>query len=127
MKVDEWKPGRPRFTRCESDEDFNRLCMNLMHSYTVAYNMYRANLDLGIDPGLARDCLPVGIYSGCWVTCNPRSLMAFLSLRVHDPNAKFVSYPLWEIDLAARACEQVLQTGWPITHAAFIANGRVAP
>lgn len=127
MKVDGWKPGRPRFTRCESDATYERLCDGLKSAYEFSYNTYQNNLDLGVDPGLARDCLPVGIYSGCWVTCNPRSLMAFLSLRVHDPSAKFVSYPLWEIDLAARACEQVLQTGWPITHSAFIANGRVAP
>ena len=127
MKVDGWKPGRPKFTRCENDEVFARLCSNLSFSYRNAYEMYEQNLSLGIDPGLARDCLPVGIYSGCWVTCNPRSLMAFLSLRVHDPDATFVSYPLWEIDMAARACEEVLKTGWPITHAAFVKNGRVSP
>ena len=53
--------------------------------------------------------------------------MAFLSLRVHDESATFVSYPLWEIELAARACERVFAEGWPLTHAAFINNGRVAP
>lgn len=127
MKVEGWKPGRPRFVRCADNQIYYVLCENLKHSYGVAYEMYQRNLDLGIDPGLARDCLPVGIYSGCWVTCNPRSLMAFLSLRVHDPEATYVSYPLWEIDIAARACEQVLQAGWPITHQAFVDNGRVAP
>ena len=93
----------------------------------MAYAVYEDNLALGIDPGLARDCLPVGIFSSCWVTCNPRSLMAFLSLRHHDPEAMFVSYPLWEIDLAAQVCEQILADGWPITHAAFLKNGRVGP
>lgn len=127
MKVDGWKPGRPKFLRCEDDNVYFRLCERLKDSYEHAYCAYTANLADGIDPGLARDCLPVGIYSGCWVTCNPRSLMHFLSLRVHDPEAKFVSYPLWEIDLAARACEDALKQGWPITHAAFVANGRVAP
>lgn len=39
------------------------------------------------------------------MTCNPRSMMAFLSLRTHEASAKFVSYPLWEIELAARSCE----------------------
>lgn len=127
MKVDNWKPGRPKFTHCESDEVFARLCTNLKHAYSVSYDCYTDNLSLNIDPGLARDCLNVGIYSGCWVTCNPRSLMAFLSLRHHDPDAMFVSYPLWEIDLAAQACEAALAASWPITHAAFIKNGRVAP
>lgn len=127
MKVDGWKPGRPKFLRCESDEEYERLILRLSSSYKVSYEVYMENLRHGFDPGLARDCLPVGIYSGCWVTCNPRSLMAFLSLRVHEPNAEFVSYPLWEIDLAARACEETLKAGWPITHQAFVANGRVAP
>lgn len=128
MKVDSWKPGKPKFTRCEDDAVFERLCNNLKTSYEVAYSTYEQNLALGVDPGLARDCLPVGIYSGCWVTCNPRSLMAFLSLRTHEPEAaKFVSYPLWEIELAARACEQIFAEGWPITYKAFCDNGRVGP
>lgn len=127
MKVDGWKPGRPKFTRCEDDCNFEALIARLRGSYSLAYESYEENLACGFDPGLARDCLPVAIYSGCWVTCNPRSLMAFLSLRVHDPEAKFVSYPLWEIDIAARACEEMFAAGWPITHKAFIENGRVAP
>lgn len=127
MKVDGWKPGRPKFLYCIDNGVFHQLTMNLKHSYSIAYEMYEQNLALGIDPGLARDCLPVGIYSGCWVTCNPRSLMAFLSLRTHEPEANHVSYPLWEIELPARACEQILQEIWPITHKAFCENGRVGP
>jgi len=127
MKVDGWKPGRPKFTRCEEDSVFFELINNLQESYRLAYATYERNMEMGIDPGLARDCLPVGIYSGCWVTCNPRSLMAFLSLRVHEPDAKFVSYPLWEIDMAARACEQMFAAGWPLTYRAFLESGRVAP
>lgn len=94
IKVDGWKPGRPKFEKCTDDDIYNMLITNLKHSYTVAYKAYQMNLSVGIDPGLARDCLPVGIYSGCWVTCNPRSLMSFLSLRTHDPEANQVSYPL---------------------------------
>lgn len=127
MKVDGWKPGRPKFTVCENDRAFESLVMNLQYSYEQAYGYYEANLGLGVDPGLARACLPVGIYSGQWVTCNPRSLMAFLSLRTHDPDAKFVSYPLYEIEVAARACEIMFSEGWPITYKAFHENGRVAP
>jgi len=127
MKVDGWKPGRPKFAHCDSDDVYNHLVGNLEGMYEAAYQTYEDNLSLGIDPGLARDCLPVGIYSGCWVTCNPRSLMAFLSLRTHDPNAKAVSYPLWEIEMAARACEKMFAEGWPLTYKAFCENGRMAP
>lgn len=127
MKVEEWKAGRPKFTVCEHDLVYENLCHNLKQQYESAYAAYERNLGLGVDPGLARDCLPVGIFSGCWVTCNPRSLMAFLSLRTHTPDAKQVSYPLWEIDHAARKCEALFAEHWPITYAAFCENGRVAP
>lgn len=127
MKVDGWKPGRPKFLRCESDEVYAKLCLNLQTSYKLAYEQYEQNLAIGIDPGLARDCLPVGIYSSCWVTCNPRSLMAFLSLRTHQQDAKFVSYPLYEIEDAARQCETIFAESWPLTYRAFIENGRCAP
>lgn len=128
--VPDWKPGRPKFLRIDSPERevaYNTLCANLKESFELSYSKYLENLYLGVDPGLARDCLPVGIYSGCWVTCNPRSLMAFLSLRTHSPNAQFISYPLWEIQLAAIACEQVFAQGWPLTFRAYVENGRVAP
>lgn len=130
FKVDDWKPGRPKFLPIKNqcgEAAYNRLCNNLVDSYLHSYECYIENLALGIDPGLARDCLPVGIYSGCWVTCNPRSMMAFLSLRTHEPEATFVSYPLWEIDVAARKLEEEFARLYPLTHQAFIANGRVAP
>lgn len=127
MKIDGWRPGRPKFVRCDDDRLYATVAAEMEAGYRVEYDRYLRQLDRGIDPGLARVNLPVGIYSSCWVTCNPRSLMHFLSLRVHDPGATFVSYPLWEIELAARACESILAEGWPITYLAFVQNGRVAP
>lgn len=128
MKVEGWKPGRPKFLRCEDDGVYEQLCRNLENSYRCAYETYEQNLALGVDPGLARDCLPVGIYSGCWVTCNPRALMHFLSLRTYEPdNAKFVSYPLHEIEVVARQYEAIFAQEFPITYKVFCDNGRVAP
>lgn len=124
MKVEGWKPGRPKFTRCEDDDTFEFFCNSKRRTYATAYVSYLDALSMGIDPGLARIDLPVGIYSGCWVTCNPRSLMAFLSLRTSDSGA---SYPLWEIELAAHTCEQMLKEGWPLTYEAFNDFGRMAP
>lgn len=126
-KVGDWKPGRPKFTPTDSSIH-EEVVFNLREAYDQSYANYTKNLALGVDPGVARACLPVGIYSGCWVTCNPRSLMSFISLRTHEPElAANVSYPLWEIELAARACEQCLAAGWPLTHRAFHVNGRTAP
>lgn len=127
MKIEGWKPGRPKFLHCDDDVVFEGLVANLKSSYAMSYDAYEANLGLNVDPGIARACLPVGIFSGCWVTCNPRSLMHFLSLRVHSEDAKFVSYPLYEIQVAAETCERLFRAGWPICYEAFVNNGRVAP
>jgi len=142
VKVDNWKPGRPKFNTLEQeiedkvysheidskvDTKYETLKDRLHESYNLAYLYYLQNLEEGFDPGLARDCLPVGIYSSCWVTCNPRSIMAFLSLRTHSPAAKFVSYPLYEIEQAALKIEEIFKRLWPITHQAFCDNGRVGP
>lgn len=118
--------ARPKF-QMGTDEQWVQLCISLESSYRFAYSTYQHLLNLGYAKEVARACLPFAIYSSCWVTCNPRSLMAFLSLRTHDPDAQFVSYPQAEIETAARACEQIFAEGWPLTYAAFIKNGRVAP
>lgn len=141
--VEGWKPGRPKFrtldvaadplypgaarTVAYADAWYDREIDRKRNAYQVAYDAYRESIDDGIALEVARSVLPVGIYSSCWVTTNPRALMAFLSLRTHDPDAKYVSYPQAEIEEAARACESMLAEGWPITHASFLKNGRVGP
>lgn len=124
--ADNFKSARPKF-RQGSKEEYDKFCASLKESYILAYQTYYNLVEDGYAKEVCRACLPVGIMSSCWVTCNPRSLMAFLSLRTHDENAKFISYPQAEIELPARVCEDILQKGWPLTHAAFIKNGRVAP
>lgn len=132
FKVDDWKPGKPKFLCIRPDNphdvsNYNVLCDNLKDIYTRAYITYESNLGMGFDPGLARDCLPVGIYSSCWVTCNARSLMAFLSLRTHDTLARDISYPLYEIEVAARKIEERFALAMPETYNAFVRYGRRAP
>lgn len=130
LKVDGWKPGRPKFLPLETEKekrDYERLCEDIKDTANFGYERYIRNINRNFDPGLARICLPVSTFSTCIVTCNPRSLMSFLSLRTHEPTATFVSYPLYEIEQAARLCEKVLQEIWPITYAAFCEHGRVAP
>lgn len=108
-------------------EQYETLVSSLTRSYHQAYNTYDRLLKFGIIKEVARSCLPVAIYSSCWVTCNPRSLMHFLSLRTHEPRAQRVSYPQAEIEQAARIAEDFLAKGWPITYEAFCRFGRVAP
>lgn len=118
--------ARPKFKQ-GTGEQYLPLCDALRDSYRVSYSTYANLIDKGYAKEVARACLPVAIYSSCWVTCNPRSLMAFLSLRTHDPRAQFISYPQAEIEMAARAAEEIFAKGWPVTYAAFLKNGRVGP
>jgi thymidylate synthase (FAD) len=120
------KSARPSF-QAGTGEQHAWLIEDLAAGYRDAYSRYQARIDRGYAKEVARAGLPVGIYSSCWVTTNPRALMAFLSLRTHEPDATFVSRPQAEIEQAARVAEQFLAEGWPITYAAFNKNGRVGP
>jgi thymidylate synthase (FAD) len=124
--ADDHKPARPKFKQV--DEMTYRLTIQGMQAaYEVAWREYAAMLAHGIAHEVARAVHGFGVYYAGWVTCNPRSLMSFLSLRTHDPAAMFVSYPQAETEEAARAAEAILAEGWPITHEAFCRKGRVGP
>ena len=84
-------------------------------------------LDAGIAREVARMVLPVSIYSSAYVTLNARSLMNFLSLRRKAEGSHFPSYPQREIEMVAERYEEEWSRLMPLTHAAFVANGRVAP
>lgn len=149
IPIEGWKPGRPKFRTMDeaaremagmgneylypngpsdfADAWYGREIERDRKSYQLAYDMYQESISDGIALEVARCKLPVGIYSSCWVTCNPRSLMNLISLRTHEPEAFFVSYPQAEIEEAVRVCESFLEKGWPITYAAFVKHGRHAP
>jgi thymidylate synthase (FAD) len=126
IPVKNYKAARPEFGPA-SPEEYSWLVEDLKAGYEDAYRRYKERLNRGYAKEVARAGLPVGIFSSCWVTCNPRSLMSFLSLRTHEPDAKFVSYPQAEIEVAARVAETFLAKGWPLTYKAFCQNGRVGP
>ena len=92
-----------------------------------AYGAYLRMLQAGIAREVARMVLPVSIYSSAYVTMNARALMNFLSLRRRTADARFPSYPQREIEMVAERYEQEWSALMPVTHEAFIANGRVAP
>lgn len=92
-----------------------------------AWDAYARMLDDGIAKEVARMVLPVNTYSSCYITCNPRSLMHFLSLRTKDEFSTFPSYPMQEIEWMARMMETEFARLMPVTCEAFCKNGRVAP
>jgi thymidylate synthase (FAD) len=88
--------------------------------YETAFETYERLVDLGVARELARCVLPVGAYTEFYWTVNARSLMNFVSLRASETAQR-------EIRRYADACEKFLAEKMPITHAAFVANDRVAP
>jgi thymidylate synthase (FAD) len=99
----------------------------LVNTYAEAWSNYTWMLQEGIAKEVARVVLPVGIYTRIMATLNPRSLLHFLSLRTHNEEATFISYPQAEIEELATSMEYQFAEHWPLTHAAFIKNGRVSP
>lgn len=99
----------------------------LCASYEASYAAYERLLARGVAKEVARMCLPVGITSSMYATCNARSLMSFLSLRTFEPEAMFPSHPQYEIEQVARIFENYFYAEMPITYNAWVNNGRVAP
>jgi thymidylate synthase (FAD) len=92
-----------------------------------AFAAYQRMLEAGVAREVARIVLPLNTYSSMYVTMNARSLMNFLSLRTKVEGSHFPSFPQREIEMCAEKMEDLWATLMPMTHAAFAANGRVAP
>ncbi|MEU0656135.1 FAD-dependent thymidylate synthase [Streptomyces albogriseolus] len=124
--VQQGKPGHYTFVDGPPGmHDFT--CVQMEIAYREAYSAYEQMLAAGVAREVARSVLPVGLYSTQYATCNARSLMHFLSLRTTHPDAKVKSHPQREIEMVAEQMETHWAKLMPLTHAAFNANGRVAP
>lgn len=110
-----------------TDEQYSVVYEGLKESYEKAWNAYQVQLSCGIAKEVARMCLPVAIYSTAYVTLNPRSMMAFLSLRTKDDRAMFPSTPMKEINKVATMMEETFEFLFPITYDAFNKAQRVGP
>jgi thymidylate synthase (FAD) len=151
--VQQGKPGHYEFVP-GTPEQHERMRIWMVEHCSDAYACYQAMLAEGIAKEVARMVLPGNIFSAQYATCNPRSLMAFLSLRTNrDPfwvkdiahfdhpeypdgadlyrqnegGAMFPSKPMREIEMVAEDVESVFAEKFPLTHRAFCENGRVCP
>jgi thymidylate synthase (FAD) len=88
--------------------------------FAEAYRAYEDLLERGVAKEIARNVLPVAIYTQFYWTVNARSLMNFLSLRNSETAQR-------EIRRYAEAVEELFAARMPVTHAAFVANDRRAP
>jgi thymidylate synthase (FAD) len=113
------KPGAYTFEPVEPDlAEHTRDA--LREVYEHAYSTYERLVEAGVAREVARSVLPVGAYTEFYWTVNARSLMNFVSLRAAETAQR-------EIRRYAEAVERFLELHMPITHAAFVASGRVAP
>lgn len=110
-----------------SEEVWRRHVGRKMRTAELAWESYQADLADGIVNEVAREDLPLNLYSQMYWTVNARSLMNFLSLRVESDDSLVRSYPQREIMWGAEEVEAYFALHMPLTHRAFVENGRVAP
>jgi len=120
------KPGHYEYVE-GTEELYQQLRADMEEEAFVNYARYQQRLDWGVAKEVARMGLGLNIYSSMWWTCNPRSLMSFLSLRTNHPEATFPSKPQREIEMGAEKMEAEFAKLFPLTYAAYVDNGRVAP
>lgn len=120
------KPGAYVFED-GTDEQHAIVYSNYRRVCKESYMEYEEMVRLGIAREVARGVLPLTIYSSAYVTINSRSLMNFLSLRRNVEGQSFPSFPQREIEMVAEKYEEFFKELMPLTHKAFVENGRVSP
>jgi thymidylate synthase (FAD) len=113
------KPGAYSFEPVEP-ELAEQTREELQAVYDQAFETYERLVEAGVARELARSVMPVGAYTEFYWTVNARALMNFVSLRASETAQR-------EIRCYAEAVETFLAEKMPVTHAAFVAAGRVAP
>lgn len=133
-----WTPGPERKLRQEgkpsaykltdgTTAQFYSASRSIRQVCADAYDTYHDMLNAGIAREVARTVLPVGTFTTFWATCNARSLMHFLSLRIDDAGNSVETHPQYEIQQVARLMEDIFAERLPVTYDAWNSNGRVAP
>lgn len=112
------KPGSYRF-ELGSKEDLELVRHELGTVYDYAQSAYSRMLDAGIAKEVARDCLPLGLYTAFYATANLRNWLNFLTLRTSGD-------ALYEIREAAGQVETQLHRLFPTVLNLWDESGRNA-
>lgn len=116
---------KPIFVRDENH--LNVVQDSVVNNSLEAWNAYSQMLDAGVANEVARMVLPLNVYTQFYWTVNARSMMNFLSLRIHSEDSRVESFPQLEIQMGAEKVEAAFHEMMPKTHTSFVNNGRVAP
>lgn len=92
-----------------SQQQYDFMAARFQNTFDTAWKDYQAMLLNGIAKEVARDVLPLSLYTQFYATCNPRNLMQFLTLRNEE-------HALWEIQAVAKTMESVLASTMPLTY-----------
>lgn len=95
-----------------SEEQYDFMVARFQNTFDTAWKDYTSMLNAGIAKEVARDVLPLSLYTQFYATANPRNVMQFLILR-NDKHA------LYEIRDVAVRIEEEFAKAMPLTYAAF--------
>lgn len=95
-----------------TEEMYTKLVKRQQRVFNVAWEEYQGALEDGIAKEVARNVLPLSLYTQFYATANPRNIMQFLILR-NDKHA------LKEIRDVAICIEEEFAAVMPQTYAAF--------
>ncbi|KPC91087.1 hypothetical protein ADL27_32330 [Streptomyces sp. NRRL F-6602] len=120
------KPGAYTFEPGDYQQSYMTKASH-MRVAKAAWEEYQHQLEEGIAREVARNVLPFSLYTSFYWTVNLRSLMNFLSLRWAHEESKVPTFPLYEIEQAAKQVEWIAAHIAPEAMTVFNEHGRVAP
>lgn len=120
IRTQKGKPGSYRFEPIYDPGKEYSIRSVMLKAYNAASEAYEELLKLGLAKEVARNVLPVALYTEFYFDVNARALMNFLSLRNHSSALK-------EIQEYAKAIESCFAEVAPICYDCFVKNGRQAP
>lgn len=105
------KPGAYEFVEGTQDQ-YAIARRNMETSYKHSLDAYHAMIDAGVAKEVARNTLPLGLYTKFYMSVNARNLMGFLGLRLDSTATD-------EIRRVALEMSKHLEDTMPITYAAW--------
>lgn len=114
-------PGRPLIQQGKigeyyftpgTDEQWAVMVAHKKNVIETSWHYYQEQLSLGVAREVARDELPLALYTQFYATANPRNVMQFLTLRT-------ASNALYEIREVANRIEAYFSQAMPLTYMAY--------
>lgn len=103
--VQQGKPGAYTFESGTVDQ-YHIMTAHHRRAATASWEAYETMLAAGVAREVARNVLPLSLYTSFYVTMNLRAFENFASLRNAHPQSQVPTFPLWEIEQVCEAMER---------------------